>query len=379
MIHRTFLTISLLLLSLSVFAQSTQSVLFGERNTYLRKEPNVLRVFLDRNGDFYPEVAIPDAELQENKAALRDYYAANEAAFLRVAQQYGLSVTAYSEEAFGRLQSRIAQSLADSLNAISEELELFVLIHCFRKPLRNRSGGTTSVQDYAAVRQSIHSRNVSSAPLLFLEVYWDGTYDCCFGRQLKVNKRIFRLYEEVAQVQASQAGYGLRRLITQLDRNHLNIVTHSLGAQVGLSLLSNTFDERVSARQQSWATPQQDTIRVALLAPAISAAPFAEYHERTTGGEHLQQDNYVLSIIYNEKDFVLRKRWKIFGPGPRKYGNTSLGCNCRKEAEKLKERFQQDYPRSSLTLYQAQVGGTHRFVRYVRSQAFTEFLQAMRQ
>lgn len=359
-------------------AQTSQNVVFGEWARYFEQEEGLVRVFLDRHGDFYPNSVILEADLQERNASLREYYAAHPAAFSAVAQEYGVSTQAAFDEAFAAFQSSIVADLLRQVNALDEQSDLFFLIHGFRKPMLPQRGGSPSSRGYAAVRASIQeSYAARSRRAVFVEVYWDGTYDCCIGRKTKVNKRIFKLFEDVAQINASEVGYGLRRLVSAVDRQELSIVTHSLGAQVGLSLLTNTYDERIAREEQALPTPPQEQLNVCFLAPAISRAPFEEYHERTTDTDPATEDNYQLSILYNEKDFVLKKRWKIFGPGPKKYGNTSLGCNCRKEADKLQAHFSETFPNSALTLYDANIGATHRFVRYARAEAFGLFLESV--
>ena len=359
-------------------AQSDQHVVFGEWPQYFKEEDKLVRVFLDKNGHYYPTTIIAQDKLLEHNAALQDYYAANEQAFISVAKTYHLEVSGYSEETFMLLQDQIVSQLAASINRLPATDDLFLLIHGFRKPMLSQRGGSSSARDYAAVRERIDQQYADiQASASFIEVYWDGTYDCCIGRKTKVNKRIFTLFEEVAQVNASRVGYGLRQLVAVLDREELNIVTHSLGAQVGLSLLTNAYDDRIDLRAQAWPTPPQPTVNVCLVAPAIARKPFEEYHERSTALDFAKTDNYRLHILYNEQDFVLKKRWKIFGPGPKKYGDTSLGCNCHNEAEKLANQFEEDFPHSALILHESKIGGTHRFIRYVSSAAFASFLQAV--
>lgn len=376
--QKGLLALYLLCTCLILNAQSSQNVVFGEWPRYFQPEEQVIRVFMDKNGDYYPNTIIPQEELLANDAAIADYFQAEEEAFLATAATYGLTFDAYSEEAFATLQSAIIGRLSDLINQVDAQSDLFLLIHGFRKPMLPQRGGYPSIREYAGVRNSIQQQYSGvGRTAFFVELYWDGTYDCCIGRKTKVNKRIFKLFEDVAQQQASEVGYGLRKLVAEIEREELSIVTHSLGAQVGLSLLANAFDERVTTEEQAIPTPHQSRVNVCMVAPAISREPFADYHERTIADDFRTVDNYHLNIVYNEKDFVLKKRWKIFGPGPKKYGNTSLGCNCRNEAEKLSEDFATSFPNSDLRLFEAGIGGTHRFTRYARSNAFLGFLETV--
>ncbi|MEL6969657.1 MAG: hypothetical protein AAFO02_05770 [Bacteroidota bacterium] len=355
-------------------AQTGQQVIYGERYRYFSEVNGVVRVFLDRQGDFYPEVIIPDTALLNNNASIQSYFAAHPDAFVKTATQYNLQVTGFSEQHFAALQEKIIGQLVDRINTLDQQRELFLLIHGFRKPLVPQQWSSSSKDDYNNVRSSITSRYAPDQAPQFVEVYWDGTFDCCIGRKAKVNKRIFQLFEDVAQVQATRTGYALRQLVEGIEREQLNIITHSLGAQVGVSIVSNTYDERIDSTLQSLPTPAQPRVNLCLLAPAISKEPFFDYDERTTTLDLTDEDNYRLSVLYNKKDFVLRKRVLIFGPGPRKYGNTSLGCNCQRELNKLEDYFLEHFPNSSLSLQEAAIGGTHRFWRYVESEAFSSFL-----
>ena len=361
----------------SAFAQAGPQVVYGERFRYHTAEDQVLRVYLDREGSFYPDAVIPDAALQASNASLQAYYEAHPDAFQTVAARYGLEVNTYSEESFGNLQAAVVTRLTDAINQLDPSHDLFLLIHGFRKPLVAQQWSSSSQSDYAAVRRSIAQRYSGSQGVQFIEVYWDGTFDCCIGRKTKVNKRIFQLFEQVAQVQATRTGYALRQLVVGIEREQINIVTHSLGAQVGISLLSNTYDERIDTMLQSLPTPAQPQVNICMLAPAISKDPFTDYDERTNALSLSDADNYHLSVLYNKKDFVLRKRVLVFGPGPKKYGNTALGCNCRRELYKLEDYFLEHFPNSPLHLYEAAIGGTHRFRRYVDSEAFSAFLEEL--
>ncbi len=357
-----------------VVAQTGPQVIYGERYRYFSEANGVVRVFLDRHGNYYPNSVIPDSALLNSSASLKDYFADHPDAFMKIAAQYELQISAYSISSFAALQEQIIDQLADRINSLDRERELFILIHGFRKPLVRQQWSSSSQEDYNSVRNSIMRRYPEYQRPQFVEVYWDGTFDCCIGRKAKVNKRIFQLFENVAQEQATRTGYALRQLVAGIEREELNIITHSLGAQVGVSLVSNTYDERIDVSLQSLPTPPQPRVNLCLLAPAIAKEPFFDYKERTPELETSDQDNYHLSVLYNKKDFVLRKRVLIFGPGPRKYGTTALGCNCRGELDKLEEYFSAHFSSSWLSIYQASIGGTHRFRHYVDSEAFSSFL-----
>jgi hypothetical protein len=118
------------------------------------------------------------------------------------------------------------------------------------------------------------------------------------------------------------------------------------------------------------ATPSAARVNICLIAPAISAdLIFQNYLIRNSQWDMANGDNYRLYIAYNENDFVLRKKdyaIGIFGPGPYKYGNTSLGCNHRHAAERLAEYFEANFPVSFVGLYDlSSVGKCHHVSCYV--------------
>jgi hypothetical protein len=89
-----------------------------------------------------------------------------------------------------------------------------------------------------------------------------------------------------------------------------------------------------------------------LIAPAIGGIEsFENYWNRNTSLNFKEKDNYSWYILYNEKDFALRKKdskMGLFGPGCVNYGNTTLGCNHQNEIEKLQRLFNKQYPKSTI-------------------------------
>ena len=73
-----------------------------------------------------------------------------------------------------------------------------------------------------------------------------------------------------------------------------------------------------------------------------------------------------LSNLYNPSDYVLRK-----AGFPRRFGVTTLGCNCKQESDKLDTYFEEHFPRSVYEDFPARdIGSAHAFTRYVESGAF---------
>ncbi|MFK7758225.1 MAG: hypothetical protein AB8B53_14945, partial [Flavobacteriales bacterium] len=155
-----------------------------------------------------------------------------------------------------------------------------------------------------------------------------------------------------------------------------DIICHSLGAEVTTNLL---FNDEVKS---SIATPKQTMINVFFIGPAISKRHFKNYLARGSEAQPAEeQDNYRLHILFNHEDIVLSKSGRILGiriEFSRLYGNTRLGCNCKKDAFELQKRFEKKFPNSMLKLYSAEsIGRSHRFKSYVKSPEFADMMRSL--
>lgn len=355
---------------MSLNAQIFQNVLYGERSSHFGDQENVYRIFIDKSGDVYPNTIIPDNSLKANNSSIKEYYKNNVELFKVASNDLGLNISEFTENNYSQFQKLLLKSKVEDINKNIDDKNVYFLIHGFRKPIAPKNGSTSSKQDNEFLRKRIIKESGEIRSSYFIEIYWDGMYDCCVGKNLRTNKRIFKLYENIAQINASKTGYALRKIIPEIDKDKITVITHSLGSQVALSLLTNSFDERINSDIQKLKTPEQQKINVCLIAPAISKEPFYEYFERTSSIDFESKDNYELTILYNEKDFVLKKKWKFFGPGPKKYGNTSLGCNHKNEIKKLETYFENNFKNSYIKAYNTTIGKTHLVEHYANSNNF---------
>lgn len=347
------------------FAQPTdnsKSVLYGERGG-LPDLPDTYRLFLDRNGDLYPDLTIPDSMLSAADASLAQLYV----------QRPGLFPSALPS--FAAYQDSVLESTISALKALSASVQdVFVLVHGFRKPFHPTPGGRTAQSEYLFVQQRIRNTTPGAIRSLFVEVYWDGTYDCCFSMKTKRNREIFELFELQAQQHASAAGYRLRPLLVSIPTKRLHLIGHSLGTRVLLAATFNAYPEDVPERLQQLATPTQPLVDICLIGPAVAGDVFERYYERGTA-DVPTKDNYQLAIFYNRKDFVLKKRIFIFGPGPRRFGDTSLGADRRRSIKKLTKRFAADYPTSQVASFRVDIGISHALRHYTGTAEFTDYLK----
>lgn len=355
-----------------------KNVLYGERPAFLQSSKITSRWHIDKLGHVYPDEILPDSSLLKSQASIKAYYKNNPTVFATIASKYNLISTVFSNDNFNDFQDSLIAQKATKINAqLSNFSNLFILIHGFRKPIVSQHNTTSSFVDNLLIQSTIEAQIPGKN--YFIELYWDGMYDYFEVQKRNQHRETFALFENEARTNAVFAGYGMRKLIAQIDKNKLTIISHSLGARVAVSCLFNTYDEVVDQTFQSYPTPVQDSIQICLLAPAIGSKPFEEYYERSTTFDYSQKDNYQLNILYNEEDLVLLKKSGFFGPGPKEFGDTRLGCNYEETATILKVNFVEKYPNSNISLFNANVGPTHLVEHYAHSKAFRDFLSRSKQ
>jgi hypothetical protein len=279
----------------------------------------------------------------------------NGSEFLKISAAYKCNFDKCNSENCTGLNNSIAASLRKKINDLNSEYQsVTFLIHGFRKPFKEENGDTDSPYDFSLMRNAIDK--YYGEKTLYVEIYWDAYYDCCFSARASNNERLFELFGH-AQSNAEFVGKSLNAVITGLNYSKINIVTHSLGAKVALNALFDTETTGVK-------TPSNQKVNICLIAPAISPESiYTNYYKRNSDIDFKNKDNYNLVVVYNEKDFVLRKKDNkvgLFGPGPYKYGNTTLGCNHHDAATNLVVKIKKDYPNSNIKSFDVSyVGKCH--------------------
>ena len=355
-------------------SQKNKHVLYGEKAIYYQPLENEFGLFFDKNGDIYSNDIIKKTDLIAHKSSLKEFYKQNPARFLAISKKYNLEFITYSDENFSVFQDSIAVKNIRKINKFQENSSLFILIHGFRKSFVKRTRSTTSIEDYAYLKKGILNVQKDTTKTKFLEIYWDGMFDSFFGEEKSPLKEILKLYEKEAQQNAKKTGYALRKIVSKIDTKQYHIITHSLGAQVGICLLTNAYANTIDKHITKLKTPSQNKINVFMIAPAMSSEPFKEYYNRETNLNFEENDNYFLSVIYNKKDIVLRKKIFIFGPGPKKYGNTTLGCNHKNEIGVLEDLFTNNYKNSFLKTYSTTENKDHRIKNYIKTKNFKNYI-----
>jgi hypothetical protein len=360
--------INLLIVLLFFFLKnglSQSNVVFGEREVTLNQKS----VFFDRRGNMYPDYFIADSSLQNCDASLEKWYVEHSNEFEKVAKHYNCQFTVPNEENLIALNDSILAVKIRNINALTKDnLALNVLVHGFRKSFKQGTHDQTSTQDFLFWEEMIEQRSNQNVPSL--KVYWDASYDCCFSTNSAKNDSLFEMFERTYK-RADTIGLVLRSVLNKLEFKQLNIIGHSLAAKVIQSCINNVLPNSIPGLAQQ-------KVNVCLIAPATSGGEaWSNYLERNNPIP--LDDNVRLFILYNERDFALRKKdnkFGLFGPGADKYGCTRLGCNKGREAENLVFYFGQNFPSSSLTLVDCtKLGRVHSSRYYFESLYFEELIK----
>jgi hypothetical protein len=333
---KLLLSIIIITLSYSGAHSQSKSVFYGERDLASSQK----NLYLDKEGLLYPPIFIPDSSMEASHSSLQEWYKKNESTFLEISRSYHCAFTSYTDENCFILNDSLFSSFI-SKTYPKEHSSATILIHGFRKPFKRVNRDTDSPLDFATLGKTCRKYNPQT---IITEVYWDGLYDCCISASRKKNAPFFDLYAK-AQLNAEKAGFSLNKIINRISYDTITIVSHSLGAKVALYALLDITNKGIK-------TPSNKRVNICLIAPAISPEMISDnYYKRNTSIDYKKSDNYSLAIVYNERDFVLLKRIAFIGPGPLKYGVTTLGCNYRNAAIKLEKNFHALYLASSIHLY----------------------------
>jgi hypothetical protein len=339
------------LILISLQSYGAANVLYGERNL----SENKTAIYFDKEGSIYPDYYISDASLGAANGSLSDWYSKNTKDFAQLAKLYHCTFSGYSTTHFQTLNDSVRATILRKINSQKTSYHsVTFMLHGYRKAYKEGTSRYTSVKDYNILKAAIVGYDYKKT--LLVELYWDGSFADISYKNRKV---VFEAFEQ-AQTNADKTGEGLRKVLSAVQFERINLVSHSLGARV---LCSALFQN--STVTNTFVTPSQ-AINICLVAPAIAGVEvFKNYYKRNTTLDFKTDDNYTLSIVYNKNDFVLMKKEPmtgIFGPGPRKYGNTTLGCNYQNEAIKLNSYFKTNFKNSAFNLYDASDVGKCHFV-----------------
>ncbi len=340
---------------------SAQTVLFGQKHPC----DTLTSIYFDLHGMIYPDCAISNAELQTWNGSLRNWYNAHKEFTDSILDSYQISkeqVTVVSGNGT-KSEFRFLNVLNDTLikrkihrlDSLANGNGLEFYIHGYRKSYLENERDVTSVTEFGLLDAELNKARIRKN--LVVHVYWDGMYDCCFSTNRKKNKELFELFE-TAGMHAENVAASFTKLLNSSTSSSINIIGHSLGSKIavkGVLEASNRHSE----------------FRVCLIAPAISGKDIQHYYINCR-----THPKVFWMVLYNEKDFVLKKKDNkvgLFGPGTHKYGETTLGCNKHKDAEKLEKWMKTKCPDVRFVLIdKTNIGKCHSLRCYTKDNRLTE-------
>ena len=297
----------------------------------------MVRVFIDRYGDFYPPAtdSIDDAQLLNSSNLLRNYYDA------RYARQFNSNDSARREhdwsellahhpsvkrgsfeETWAALQDTLVAEYGRAVTAAAgPNHAVLALLHGF-----NNSQDEIRAS-YDSVAKVVLPKSNDAA---LLEVFWDGLNVSWFFDTPAV--------WGAAQHNTYFIGLGFRRLLNEISPSTpIRMLTHSSGGIVATTALwnieSKTQDKRGRLFQaemsmyranrddaKRFRTPSHPDIRLAMMAPAMPGITFDDYLDRTPSTSAVRTPALVI-VGPNEDDRVLDKYVGLASS----HGSTSLG------------------------------------------------------
>jgi len=265
-------------------------------------DPNTIRIVFDQDGNLYPKS--PPSKMPEpgiynwNSARTVDH----EMCKLR---------EPYSPELTEQLYQEYAAEIDAAMRRLKTNRVIF-LIHGY-----NNRYSRARDEAFAGMKKAI--LDATQEDQVFVEVYWDGLYRGLFTAPVPA------WYWFDSMSYSNIAGQrGLRTLLNRLPRDlDMVFMTHSRGAGVAFSAFADPlYDEHIYV--PPYEPLKKDHFRSVTLAPIAPA--IGSGHPLWQLKTVLPDDSRVV-VGFNEKDWVLQKSIKDFGPGPDRFGDTGLGAN----------------------------------------------------
>lgn len=336
----------------SGFRVSAQNVSFAQRNP----ADTGVSVYFDQFGMLYPPVQLSEAEIKESEYSIKNFYLNHTAVADSLFENYGITTTKpYPNSALQQLNDSLMFDLAIQIEAKLNTKLLVFGIHGYRKSYLENQQDVTSVREYSLLNTALERSKKQDFQLV--QVYWDATYDCCYSMNRKNNLQLFELFE-TAYSNADNVGRSFQTFLSYFNENQIGIVAHSLGSKVAVKSVINCKNSHTK-------------FSVALVEPAISADLIREEYNSQSAHPDISW-----LIYYNEKDFVLKKKDNkigCFGPGCYAYGETTLGMNKKRSAEKLQQWMSAASPPISCQLKDmTELGKAHSLRAYLSLQDFRE-------
>lgn len=291
--------------------------------------PNIARIFVDKNGDFFPV----------NWKTL-PYYP------LR-ASSNNLGTTLIDTE----------ESVLNKIKQISANKErIFILVHGYNNDENDAQN------NYRKLQQIIQNNSTKD---LFIEFHWDGL--------IAKNLGSTKIWFNAAGYSQMAGQFGLRKVLNQISNKQVYLISHSRGASVILSALSNPpYNEKFATETNEFYSidvwnvepllENNNNITTIFLAPAVGEIDFTVPRNPNKYREFSRQIK-AMHITVNNTDKTLNK----YLNKPEIFNSTLLGSN-KKAFSALKPH----YPVLAMT----DVSGleSHSFSKYLSHDGFRKML-----
>lgn len=316
-------------------------------------DDRTMRIWVDQDGTFFPvdwKADFGDPEMLSGRSA------------------YSLGAMAHQEKNSKVKKEKIAQAeksvLAEYRDFISDKQRLFILVHGYNNNEKQ------ACEAYKEIKKKIALKKGDGV----VEFYWDGL-------SAGGVRRLLIWFKATGNSQLVGTR-GLRKILNATHGKKIVFITHSRGASVFLSALSDppyadifvTKTKRSRGFGVNEEPPLQrngNVISALLLAPAIGEIDF-RWPEHDPLDPMREFDGQLEDVYYsvNSRDWVLNKFI-----GLSKYFNASdMGLHVR-VANRIDAA---DKPRKRFRHKEWKPMTTHGFLTYVKNDHFTEMLEDMK-
>lgn len=312
---------------------------------------NEVQAFVDQNGSFYPN------DWEDKYGTPCKYFCwGKHYSLVAIANSKGKDSIKYLAAEENRILGEVKNELADIDR-------IFILIHGYNNDAEESRG------NYEKIKKLIDLSERDAV----VEFFWDGlvSKSSFFG-----DAKIWFRATGYSQIAGSE---GLRDLLSSVSNKEIFIISHSRGASVALSALSNPpYGEEfakttlkthtIDVYKSPKLTNNNNKIKLLLLAPAIGDIDFkkASYYSGDKSYRHLSDQLVSISYTVNPNDSVLKKllnKPNVSG----KFNPTDLGY--RDEAgEGVKAHY------GNVRSYDFSKTTSHKFGRYIENEKFITML-----
>lgn len=312
---------------------------------------NTYKVFVDQNGDFYPD-------RWESK------YGEHPKNATKKNGAYSLNTLAIRQN----LTKDLSSFRIETLNEIKEKFinndRIFILIHGYNNSENKADLG------FETIKSKIDFQEKDG----IIEFYWDG---------LVANGPIgsFDIWFNASGYSQLAGERALRPILNLISNKNIILISHSRGASVVLSGLSDppydkdfaddTYElHKIKVQNQPKLADNKNRISAILLAPALGQIDFRTPEYYTSDPNSFRMFSNQLKEIHitiNEDDKILKKYVKALSS---KLNPTDLGYNIQ-----VFNLLKNSYPIMSMTNFEGL--NSHSFIDYVNDQRFIEILKTL--